>query len=352
MAETIEVQISRVHGALPHDGRDPSQIDRQNNPGSLGLGAKVSGRSVEPLEYKDECKDTLAVEEPLEIRLGYDDPLGSRVKKSISITMRTPGHDFDLVAGFLYTEGIIHGADQIDKISHCGTALNQARTQNIVVVEMKPGLKFDLSRLERHFYTSSSCGVCGKSSIEALKVQKPSESPANSSLGHSAAPDFKVSQEMIHQLPDLMRSAQRTFESTGGLHASCLFSLEPHSHQANPALKGEVSFSSMTIREDVGRHNALDKVIGAALLQKKLPFSHSLLLVSGRVSFELVQKAWMAGVPLLAAVGAPSSLAVELAKEMDLTLLGFVRDHRFNIYCGGHRILRNSGGGDCRSIAQ
>lgn len=273
-------------------------------------------------EVFDQTLDTLAVEEPLEIRLGYDLPDGSRAKKTVCITMRTPGHDFDLAAGFLYTEGIIQSADDIRDIKHCGTILSQAKSKNIVIVELMPGLKMDLSRLanlERHFYTSSSCGVCGKTSIEALKIQNPHTCKKKEGL-------FTVSSEWIHGLPEKLRKLQGVFENTGGLHASGLFAKE-----------GD---ATIIVREDVGRHNALDKVIGHCLLSQMLPLSSFVLLLSGRASFELVQKAAMAGIEIMAAVGAPSSLAVELASEVDLTLLGFVRNRRFNIYHGEHRILK------------
>ncbi|MGZ3704216.1 MAG: formate dehydrogenase accessory sulfurtransferase FdhD, partial [Bdellovibrionota bacterium] len=248
--------------------------------------------------------DELAVEEPLEIRLGYG---LARTRKSISITMRTPGHDGELAAGFLFTEGLVKRPEDINAIEPCG------ESGNVIRVDLHESVEVDLKRLERHFYTSSSCGVCGKSSLEALKVQ--SDPLADNGLC--------VPADLIHELPSLLRRAQDIFDSTGGLHASALFSSG-----------GELCL----LREDVGRHNALDKVIGASFLGGHLPLSRSILLVSGRASFELVQKAAVAGIPLFAAVGAPSSLAVELAQERGITLLGFVRDHRFNIYSGKERL--------------
>jgi FdhD protein len=265
-------------------------------------------------------QDVLAVEEPLEIRLDYlakeEPPEGSRLaptssrqRKSISITMRTPGNDFDLAVGFLFTEGIISGAQDIDGVNFCGPS------RNVVRVDLKSSVEVDLKRLERHFYTSSSCGVCGKASIEALRIQSRHSSRESS---------LKFSASLIHGLPATLRKAQGVFDSTGGLHASALFDRE-----------GKL----LLVREDVGRHNALDKVIGHALTNGLLPLNDKLLLVSGRASFELVQKAAMAGIPMFAAVGAPSSLAVELAKESGMTLLGFVRDGRFNIYNGEARVV-------------
>lgn len=255
-------------------------------------------------------QDLLAVEEPLEIRLG---------DRSVSITMRTPGHDFELAAGFLLTEGILLEAAQIREIrwSHVANG-NPRQLGNSVTVELDPGVEVDLDRLERHFYTTSSCGVCGKASIEAVQAQMRMQGcpllPRNSPVVESG---------VVHGLHDALRRAQPVFDRTGGLHAAALF---------------EPDGTLQLLREDVGRHNAVDKVIGAALLAGQTPLSNHLLFVSSRASFELVQKALMAGIPILAAVGAPSSLAVETAQRFHLTLLGFVRDSRFNIYSGAQRI--------------
>ena len=227
--------------------------------------------------------------------------------------MRTPGGDESLAVGFLFTEGIIKTPDQIASVRHCGKPSPDKGIGNTILVELADGVGIDLKRLERHFYTSSSCGVCGKSSIEALHtgaVKIESEGPT-------------VSSEIIHRLPAAGIANQSTFEKTGGLHASVIFNV-------NGEIEG--------IAEDVGRHNALDKVIGAKFLSGELPLAEKILLVSGRASFELVQKALMAGIPIMAAVGAPSSLAVELAREFGMTLIGFVRDGRFNIYTGEWRI--------------
>lgn len=251
--------------------------------------------------------DVLAIEEPLEIRLGFDRD-GQRQHQSISITMRTPGDDFDLAAGFLFTEGIVQFARHIADIQHCGGQ------DNVVKVELTTDVPVDFARLQRHFYTSSSCGVCGKTSIEALHANACPTLPKAT---------WQIAAEVIHDLPAKLRAAQAVFDSTGGLHAAALF---------HPT--GEL----VALREDVGRHNAVDKLIGAAMQAGNTPLHDYLLLVSGRASFELVQKALMGGLPMLAAVGAPSSLAVELADEFGMTVIGFVRDGRFNIYCGTERI--------------
>lgn len=263
--------------------------------------------------------DALAVEEPLEIRIGLPD----KTHRAVSITMRTPGNDAELAAGFLFTEGILNRPDQIKQIRHCGLKIGRivdtvdraaALNSNTIRVDLIDGVEVDLKGLDRHFYTTSSCGVCGKSSIEALRTGVR-ELPS--------ADQNRIAADVIRGLPAALLQSQQVFEQTGGLHASALFSSD-----------GTLEI----VREDVGRHNALDKVIGAKFLAGELPAAGKILLVSGRASFELVQKALMAGIPTLAAVGAPSSLAVELAAEYGMTLIGFVRDNRFNIYCGGERI--------------
>jgi FdhD protein len=273
---------------------------------------------VAPLQVKkyernqiNESPDLVAVEEPLEIRVGYG-PEHKRKEIQLAVTMRTPGHDLELVTGFLFTEGIIQGVKDVLSIRHC-VQVKEEEAGNVVRAELSPTLEIDEKQWSRHFYVSSSCGVCGKSSMEAVKtIACPI---LNSNL--------QVAAEIIHQLPVKLREMQTVFEHTGGLHAAALFSPEGN---------------LLLMREDVGRHNAMDKLVGAALTAGSLPLENYLVLLSGRTSFELVQKALMAGIPLLAAVGAPSSLAVDLAKEFDLTLLGFVRDHRFNIYTGADRI--------------
>lgn len=286
-------------------------------------------RIADGLEH--EFRDVLAVEEPLEIRLGYL-ANGKRIHKPVSITMRTPGDDHELAAGFLFTEGILHSPDQIEKINHCGpksapgavatgfltiadqgAQIESRRPSNTIRVELADGVEVDIKRLERNFYTTSSCGICGKSSIEALQTgaeKLKTEGPV-------------IPASLIRSLPEKLLQAQSVFEKTGGLHASGLFDTT-----------GELR----ALREDVGRHNALDKVIGAKFLNNQVPLSDAILLVSGRASFELVQKALVAGIPIMAAVGAPSSLAVQLASEFGMTLAGFVREGGFNIYTGRHRI--------------
>ena len=269
----------------------------------------------------DDSPDVLAVEEPLEIRLGIPND-GHR---SISITMRTPGDDSELAAGFLFTEGIIKSAAEVKQIRHCGLKIQKstdvidrasALNSNTIRVDLSEGIDIDFKRLQRHFYTTSSCGVCGKSSIDALRT----------GAVRLSGDSLKIDADLIHALPARLRTSQDLFDQTGGLHASALFTMD-----------GKLEI----VREDVGRHNALDKVIGAKFLAGELPLSDRILLVSGRASFELVQKALMAGIPMLVAVGAPSSLAVELASEFGMTLVGFVRDGSFNIYTGGLRIAND-----------
>ena len=254
--------------------------------------------------------DLVAVEEPLEIRIGFGSQ-SNRVQKSLAVTMRTPGQDIELTLGFLFTEGIIQNLDQIESVKHCSDA-GQLVNDNIIRAELKPEVAIDFEKLQRHFYTTSSCGVCGKSSIESVRIGC-----------RSVDSDLICASDMMVSLPDRIKLAQPVFEHTGGLHASALFDKD-----------GNLEL----LREDVGRHNALDKVIGHSLFKSKIPLTHSILLVSGRASFELVQKACMAGIPILAAIGAPSSLAVDLAREMGMTLVGFARAQRFNIYCGHARV--------------
>ena len=253
------------------------------------------------------AQDFLAIEEPLEIRLEFSSD-SQRITQSISITMRTPGNDFDLALGFLFTEGIINNSSHVESLKHCDAQ------SNVVKISLQTGLAIDIARLQRNFYTSSSCGVCGKTSIEALHMNACPTLLKTSDL---------VKAKTIHLLPEKLREEQSVFDSTGGLHAAGLF---------------DTSGNLIALREDVGRHNAVDKVIGVQFQNQNLPLPDKILLVSGRASFELVQKALMAGIPILAAVGAPSSLAVELAKNFGMTLIGFVRDQRFNIYSHAERI--------------
>ena len=259
--------------------------------------------------------DLLAAEEPMEIRLGFGRE-NDRQQRTIAVTMRTPGHDFELAIGFLYTEGIISTYNDIASVRYCTDGGTNTENENSVRVVLQPEITPALDRLERNFYTTSSCGVCGKASIEAVMA----------TCGNPSQPiedSFTVSKELLLTLPTTLRKLQTVFEHTGGIHAAAIFNGQ-----------GELVLS----REDVGRHNALDKLIGAAVVQEKLPFSNHILLLSGRASFELIQKAVMAKIPVVAAVGAPSGLAASLAAEFGITLIGFLREQRFNIYTGEQRI--------------
>lgn len=268
-------------------------------------------------EIRDQSRqsrqDQVAVEEPLEIRLGYETPDG-RTESSISITMRTPGNDAELATGFLFTESIIRDAADIAFVKPCGPPAPDSGNTNVVRVELESGVDVDLARLQRHFYTTSSCGVCGKTSIDALRVSGAKE---------PASDQTRFDRTILTALPDKLRAAQRIFDETGGLHAAAAFTTA-----------GEL----MVIHEDVGRHNAVDKVVGTLLSAGLLPANDLGLLVSGRASFELMQKTLMAGMPLLAAISAPSSLAVDLAREFNITLVGFLRGNTFNIYSAEERI--------------
>ena len=257
--------------------------------------------------------DLLVAEEPLEIRLGFG-PRQQRQQRSISITMRTPGHDLELAAGFLYGEGILNHPGQLRDLAPCPNVERPEEVGNVVKAELEPGVAVDLDRLERHFYTTSSCGVCGKASLEAVSMQACPVLPVGQP---------QVAPAVLQRLPDIARAAQTVFKHTGGIHAASL-----HGPQGD----------LIALYEDVGRHNALDKLIGAQFISGKLPLSDTLALASGRLSFELVQKALRAGIPVLAAVGAPSSLAVDLAQEFGMTLCGFLRGDRVNIYTGAERI--------------
>ncbi len=267
--------------------------------------------------------DLLAVEEPLEIRLTHG-PVAARSRRSITVTMRTPGHDRELAAGFLLTEGVLQDSSQILSIdslvnaSGAGcddSALPASTPAGIVHVEIAADVEIRTSTLERNFYTTSSCGICGKASLLALRSVCP---PRRRN-------DFFIEPEVLYTLPDLLRSAQEAFGATGGLHGAGLFSADG---------------SLAMVREDVGRHNAVDKLLGAQFLIDAIPLRDKLLMLSGRASFELLQKAVMAGVPMVAAVGAPSSLAVQVARDFDITLVGFLRGQRCNVYHGAERMIR------------
>jgi len=253
--------------------------------------------------------DHVATEEPMEIRL-----LAGLQRRTVAVTMRTPGHDFELASGFLFAEGVFATRDQVHRLTYCtDPQIDADQHYNIVQVGLRAHELPDLAVLERHFYTTSACGVCGKASLEALHIRGCAKLP----------PGPQVAAETLAGLPDKLKAAQGVFRTTGGLHAAALF-------DSNGTL--------VIVREDVGRHNALDKVIGWAFLEGRLPLADHLVMVSGRASFELVQKSLVARVPVLCAVSAPSSLAVDLAREFGMTLVGFLRGDRFNIYAGPERV--------------
>jgi FdhD protein len=258
--------------------------------------------------------DDLATEEPLEIRL-----VAGGSTERLAVTMRTPGNDFELAAGFLHGEGILPDREPLRGISYCtDPELDAAQQYNVVNVQLDGSAMPDLRGLERHFYTSSACGVCGKASLDAIELRGCALPP----------PGPEVDAEVIYSLPGKLREAQGLFESTGGLHAAGLFTPD-----------GELE----CLREDVGRHNAVDKLVGWALMEGRLPLRDRVLLVSGRASFEIMQKALTAGVPVVCAVSAPSSLAVDVAERFGMTLVGFLRGRRFNLYAGPERVRVDAG---------
>lgn len=260
-----------------------------------------------------EVDDAVSVEEPLEIRMAVYSG-SSKERHQVSVTMRTPGNDEELALGFLFTENLIPSFDAVESLQRIDPGFRKSQRDNIIQVNMKPGFKPDMDLLSRHFYTTSSCGVCGKTSIDL--VQSLVETRIDPPL-------LESSTTIIASLPEKLEAAQKEFASTGAIHAAALF--DP---------KGDF----IALREDVGRHNALDKLIGFCLTQQEIPLDQHLLLLSGRASFELLQKASMAGIQLVAAVGAPSSLAIQLAEEAGITLIGFVRQERMNIYTHSRRI--------------
>ncbi|HEX5046765.1 MAG TPA: formate dehydrogenase accessory sulfurtransferase FdhD [Gammaproteobacteria bacterium] len=287
--------------------------------GTTGTETRLSTRRLDVRRFRGgelapaDDPDLVATEEPFEIRLGYSRPDGSRAEEPVSVTMRTPGHDEDLAVGFLFTEGIIRSGRDVQEVVARGRRAADGLV-NVVRVELAPGVPVDFKRLERNFYMTSSCGVCGKASIESVAVQGQFD---------LHAVNFHMSGDALGRLPAALKVQQAVFEQTGGLHASGLFDSEG---------------SIVALREDVGRHNALDKLVGHALLGGRVPLHGNGVIVSGRASFELMQKAKMAGVPLVAAVGAPSSLAVELAREFGITLVGFLKMDRFNVYSRPDRV--------------
>ena len=271
-----------------------------------GSKTKVRVRAVEDGRARVR-PDSLATEEPMEVRL-----VSGGHRQTVAVTMRTPGADFELAAGFLYGEGIVSSPEDIQKISYCVDADAEQR-YNIVNVELRGGRDYDPRSLERHFYTTSACGVCGKASLEQLELRGCPVIP----------PGPRIPAEKIYALPEKLREAQGLFEATGGLHAAALF---------------DASGELVTLREDVGRHNATDKLVGWALLEGRLPLSDHIVMVSGRSSFEILQKSLNAGAPIVCAISAPSSLAVDVARQFGMTLIGFLRGERFNIYAGAERI--------------
>lgn len=264
--------------------------------------------------------DQLCVEEPLEIRLV---PAHGSDYVPVAVTMRTPGHDFELAAGFLFTEGILTHRDEIRAIAYCGDLVPGVSSvgprypeerYNVVNVYLRAGVNIDVDRLQRNFYTTSSCGICGKASLEAVRV-----------LGVQTVTDnTRVAPAVLAQLGDRLRDAQHVFERTGGIHAAGWFDAQ-----------GQL----LDMREDIGRHNAVDKLIGYAFLEGRIPMTRSIMMVSGRAGFEIVQKAAVAGIPVVAAISAPSSLACDVAAEFNMTLVGFLRGERFNVYTVPERIV-------------
>jgi FdhD protein len=301
---------------LERNGNDVRKRDGSAVAASV---VKVSGCTSRKVE------DSLAIEEPLEIQLLYG-AADARQTKSISVTMRTPGNDPELAAGFLMTEGVVRDANDIERIvaaaaphgADAAPAL-AGSGQNAVLVELAPDVSVSIANLQRNFYTTSSCGICGKASLLALQTVCP---PRMKNI-------FTINAHVLSKLPDRLREAQRVFDQTGGLHGAGLF---------------DSTGNLLAVREDVGRHNAVDKVIGAEFLADRTPLRKRLLLLSGRASFELLQKAVMAGISMVASVGAPSSLAVQVAKDFDITLVGFLREENFNVYHGAGKIFGYSGG--------
>jgi FdhD protein len=296
--------IATYHAACEPHSRIGVLVARVSDPGPparhIATRKVVRVRGSE-LEVRD---DRIVGEAPLEIRAAGP----GQTPVAVAVTMRTPGNDEELAVGFLFTEGIIQSRDQVTGVTSI------AFDENKVLVKLREDVQPLLQKAERNFYTTSSCGVCGKSSIDAIKTI---------SFYENSRDEVCLKADLFYELEDVLRKQQAVFESTGGLHASALFDLDGNFKM---------------LREDVGRHNALDKLIGSAFLHDELPLSNSILLLSGRASFELIQKAAMAGIKIVAAVGAPSSLAVQLADDMNITLIGFLRNRRFNIYSGVQRI--------------
>lgn len=291
----------------PGFDRLPAEVEAEKTPPAS---LRVDIAAVSDQAAPRPASDILTIEEPLEIRLSYL-VRGERVEQSISVTMRTPGHDAELAAGFLAGEGIVKSSDDLRRIEHCDAPSPDKGIRNVLRVQLADHAVVDPGGLLRHFYASSSCGVCGKASLEAVRVQldQPPPSP------------FKIGAQALKRLPAALRARQAEFARTGGLHATASF---------------DCAGAVLRVREDVGRHNAFDKLVGAYLAEGGLRGCG--VLLSGRASFELLQKAAIAGVPLVAAIGPPSSLAVELAQDQGIALVGFLKPNRFNIYAGPERI--------------
>lgn len=281
------------------------------------LGERKGVQRVDVVRFREggarRTRDEVALEEPLEIRVqqGATTDEGP-AERSIAVTMRTPGADFELAAGFLFSEAVLEDSRQIREIAYC--ASEEQRTYNVVTVSVRAGVELDLGRLDRNFYVSSSCGVCGKASLDAVEQ-----------LGCALLPDLgeRWPAELLVELPDALRHEQSLFTRTGGLHAAGVFALDGRPE---------------CVREDVGRHNAVDKVVGSLFLERRLPLERRALVISGRASFEILQKAVRAGLATVVAVGAPSSLAVDLAQRFNVTLAGFARAGGFNVYAGPERV--------------
>ena len=279
------------------------------------IGSRGGAKTVRVSRYSEGAttrkRDALAVEEPMEMRLSWIAD-GARRVEPLAVTMRTPGNDFELTAGFLHGEGVIESADDVVELTYCTGPEEQE--YNVVEARLAPGRSFDPESVRRNFYATSSCGVCGKASLDAVEAQGCAVLPMSTT----------ITPELVIDLPDRLRKEQGVFTRTGGLHAAGLFGVDGATH---------------VVLEDIGRHNAVDKVVGHSLLGRRLPLSASVLVVSGRSSFEVVQKAVAAGIPILIAVGAPSSLAVDLAQRFRQTLIGFARDGGFNIYTVPERVV-------------
>jgi FdhD protein len=317
--------------SVPKEREDQSFVLEEMQTDISASGTNPSVQTAEIFRVtRDQVKafrDLVAVEEPLEIQLVYGAVADRRVK-SISITMRTPGNDDELAAGFLMTEGVLRdpihiaaigvpsvaSAAPLSDADSRKTAVPVGMRSQMIRIELLPNIEVSMSTLERNFYTTSSCGVCGKASLLALRTLCPLPQQDT----------FRIHSDILSSLPQKLQASQAAFRTTGGLHAASLFTADGRLH---------------SVREDVGRHNALDKLLGAAFLEDAVPLRGSLLLLSGRASFELLQKAVMGGIPMVAAIGAPSSLAIEVAREFSITLVGFLRPDSFNIYSAPERVL-------------